>query len=64
MKIHNYGNDYVQARKFNEVNNDGNRIVGNEPATARKVQTENVTTEEPKTKKANKKKETDNENNV
>lgn len=65
MKIHNYGNDYVQARKFKEkISNAGNRIAENEPTSSREVRTEASETpkEGAKTKKASKKK--DNTDNV
>lgn len=64
MKIHNYGNDYVQARKFNEINNAGNRIAKDESTTSREVCSETATKEETKTKKASKKKEQDSTDNI
>lgn len=59
MKIHNYGNDYVQARKFKKesVKNVENKIAGNEPTTSKQAQTK-IEAEEEKTqvKKFGKKK--------
>lgn len=64
MKIHNYGNDYVQARKFKGINNAGNRIAKDESTTPREICSETVETQKEgaKTKKASKKK--DNPDNV
>lgn len=64
MKIHNYGNDYIQARKFKEIGNAGNRIAKDEPTAPREVRAETAETpkEGAKTKKASKKK--DNTDNV
>lgn len=65
MKIHNYGNDYVQARKFKTVSNDRNRIAENEPTVTGEVQAEADTAkEETKTKKGGKKKISNNEDNI
>lgn len=64
MKIHNYGNDYVQARKFKGINNAGNRIAKDEPTAPREVRSETAETQKEgaKTKKASKKK--DNSDNI
>lgn len=58
MRIHNYGNDYVQAKKFKEVDNAGNRVAENEPTASGEARSENTEAKEEgaKTKKANKKK--------
>lgn len=70
MRIHNYGNDYAQAWKFKGVNNDRNRNTNdNESTTQREVHTENpqnieAKEERAKTKKGNKRKETNNSDNV
>lgn len=68
MKIHNFGNDYVQARKFQteSVDNVGNRNTENEPNAPKQVHTQ-VSTEaeeaKPQVKKFGKKK-IDNKDNV
>ncbi len=65
MKIHNYGNDYVQARKFKEVNNAGNRIAKDEPTTSREVYPKAIEApkeEEAKTKKNSKKRQNNSDN--
>lgn len=53
MRIHNYGNDYVQAKKFKKVDNAGNRVKENEPTASREVRSESTETKEEgaKTKK-------------
>lgn len=60
MKIHNYGNDYVQARKFEKesVKNVENKTNRNEPAAPRPTETKDEVEEETKTqvKKFGKKK--------
>lgn len=64
MKIHNYGNDYVQAKKF-KVENAGNRVDKNEQAAPEQVRPEtNVPKEGARQKKASKKKEVDKEDNI
>lgn len=64
MKIHNYGNDYVQAKKF-KVGNAGNRVDKNEQAAPEQARPEtNVPKEGARQKKASKKKESDKENDI
>lgn len=65
MKIHNYGNDYVQARKFKVTENAGNRIEKDEQTTPKQVCAEaNLPKEGAKPKKTSKKKESDKEDNI
>lgn len=66
MKIHNYGNDYVQAKKFKEVDNAGNRVTENEPTASREVCPEDTKAKEEgaKTKKNSKKKGQDSSDNL
>lgn len=61
MKIHNYGNDYVQTRKFEKesVNNVENKTNGNESAASGQAQAKGEAAEEKTQVKKFGKKKTD-----
>lgn len=65
MKIHNYGNDYVQSTKFKKVDNAGNTVANDEPTASEEVRAETAQPqEEAKAEKASRKKKQDNSDNV
>lgn len=66
MKIHNYGNDYVQARKFEKesVKNVENKVDRNEPAISKQAQIKNEAEEEKTQVKKFGKKKVNNSDNV